>query len=1625
MVWGASPVGGYGMLEVVGQGVDAIKLVRVGGTRYEMGYHYGRLLASDIAGSRAGILGAYPIPPQQFAYAVASMWKPAYFDTAAYEQELRGIAAGCAESGHPELTFEELRNLQLIPDMSELGCSLLAAWGKATANGHLYQLRNLDWTMDAGIQNYPVVAIYDPTDGGNLHAVIGFAGLIGVAGGGINKHGIAESQIMGYFRDTETLDGAPFPILLREMLYHDDTLAEALARIQSASRTNNYYYGISGPEKAQMTARLLLTSHSRCDVYADNQSVNPHPGFPTTPYHVSFDDVVYWNRHDGRDNGRLHDAIAARYGLLNHAGVIQCAGVVGYGENLLSVVYDATAKEFWVAYADGPTRPAYTQGYVHFKLDTAEAPTPLDEYVAAPDPNYNYQLVDTVTGSLDPFGQYAYTLHYLKMHSQVWRSPADVSRSLWEHYLVIVVPNNLDATTRKSLLVIVGGDVGSGRPDPDDDMMKLGISMAVLTRSVASVLFQVPSQPIAFAYEGSPYGPPHTEDAIIARTFKLFQQNEFNQTGRPTWPALLPMVKSSVRAMDAVQDFLGKRTTPVAIDKFVVTGASKRGWTTWLTAAVDDRVAGFAPLVIDLLNMDDHMLHHHDVYGFWADAIHDYEEQGIMSALGTPEGQALLGIVDPYSYLARDRIKNTPKFIVNATGDQFFIPDSTQFYWDQLGGPKYLRYGPNVGHSLGIVDDPSTFIDLVGSLMGFYYSILYNHPRPQYSWSLEGYDTIRVNGGTSPAPSSAKLWQAHVLPTNQNGQSIADPNGARDFRIETMRRNGWSWTGSPLTHLGTGVFEGKIAIPQTGWTGFFIEIEYPAPTIPNMPPSIPGIEIPRPNYRFTTQVRILPESRETRKLTVRINNPSRGHVNLDPLPADPAQTLYRLGTTVEVTAVPEPNNTFQEWLVFDPNHPGDANRAARDPNLSLKVLMIVDRELEAKFFQPISVTATAEPNLIKSGDGSTLTASATGGDGTYTYTWRGLQQTGPTIVVHPTDPRTYVYTVDVADGSSPPLTGSAQVSVTVAPPVHVSAGANPAVIASGWSSSLTATPSGGAPPYTYQWAPGESTEPNLIVTPAETTQYTVKITDKLGQTDADSVTVTVATGVTASAVSNPDTIPVGGVTTLTATGTGGWGAYTYTWSTGQTTQSIKVSPSSTTTYTVTIGDGLGQVSSPASVTVTVAPPVTVSACAEPEVVALGGSSTLRANVSGGKGPYQYLWSTGGLGASIEVSPTRTTLYGVTVSDALGQVGHASVTVTVVSGLRVEASCSPAVVRSGGSSVLTASATGGTAPYTYRWDTGQSGSSVTVNPVVTTGYTVTVRDSGGQESSALVTVEVATGVVVTVTATPGQIGSGQHTTLTVTATGGQGPYTHEWFERLTGLAIASGNSIVVHPTETTTYGVRSTDGLGQTSESEVTVQVVPGLGVVVTASPGQVRGGESSQVTAVVSGGVGPYRYDWNTGQTGQTIGVTPSVTTTYTVKVTDALGQSVQGSGVVKVQRRHMLTVSVAGEGEASPSWGEYDEGTVVWVTASAGKGWRFAFWGGDLKVTDVATSNPLRVEMDSAKRIEAVFVMEQSESGSPLPPFTPGCGSTVGLTQLLVSWTICGIGLSGLRAWVRRRRLR
>jgi len=424
--------------------------------------------------------------------------------------------------------------------------------------------------------------------------------------------------------------------------------------------------------------------------------------------------------------------------------------------------------------------------------------TALDEYVAAPDTNYSFHVVATVPGK-------DHTTFIVDMTSQAWLTTNEVDRPLWKHWIVIVKPN--EVASSKSLLFIGGGGNG-GKPPTGADPNLVGIALA--TKSVVSELKMVPNQPLVFAGETEE----RKEDSLIAYTW-----DKFLRTGDKKWPARLPMTKSAVRAMDTVTALCGSTAgVNVKVDGFVVAGGSKRGWTTWTTAAVDKRVVAIVPIVIDMLNIEPSMLHHYAAYGFWAPAVGNYTAFHIMDWNGTPEYQALMKIVEPYQY--RHRL-TMPKFIINAAGDQFFLPDSSQFYFNDLPGIKYLRYVPNADHSLKGSDAYQT-------LQACYNAVLFDRPLPKFSWTLEKDGAIRVT--TQDKPAEVKLWQA----TNPE---------ARDFRIETL---GPKYTSTVLADQGGGVYVGKVPEPAKGWTAFFVELTFPTGN-------------PAP-FKFTTQVRVLPDT---------------------------------------------------------------------------------------------------------------------------------------------------------------------------------------------------------------------------------------------------------------------------------------------------------------------------------------------------------------------------------------------------------------------------------------------------------------------------------------------------------------------------------------------------------------------------------------------------------------------------------------------------------------------------------------------------------------------------------------------------------------------------------------------
>jgi PhoPQ-activated pathogenicity-related protein len=391
----------------------------------------------------------------------------------------------------------------------------------------------------------------------------------------------------------------------------------------------------------------------------------------------------------------------------------------------------------------------------------------VPKYVAKTDPSYSWRLEKTLPV---PGG----SASLIQLTSQTWQGIE------WKHWLAVIRPEAV-RHPEHGLLVISGG---SKRDEPPSRLPREAVVLANVanqTGTVIAVLSQVPYQPL---FEGL------KEDGLIAHTF-----DKFLQTGDESWPCLLPMVKSALRAMDTVQAFL-KQTHQQELSKFTVTGASKRGWTTWLTGAMDPRVVAVAPMVIDTLNMAKQMPLQIKSFGTYSEMIEDYVKLRLPERLGDPHARRLLELVDPYAF--RDALK-MPKLVLMGTNDPYWPVDAAKLYWNDLAGEKYLHYTPNAGHDLG------NGLSAVAAITAFYQAIVEGQPRPQFHWKLtsgNGEVELLVDGKDKPA--KMELWQA------------SSPD--RDFRNDR-------WSSTPVEPA-SGAWKTAVKLPQSGYLAFFAALTF-------------------------------------------------------------------------------------------------------------------------------------------------------------------------------------------------------------------------------------------------------------------------------------------------------------------------------------------------------------------------------------------------------------------------------------------------------------------------------------------------------------------------------------------------------------------------------------------------------------------------------------------------------------------------------------------------------------------------------------------------------------------------------------------------------------------------------
>jgi PhoPQ-activated pathogenicity-related protein len=405
----------------------------------------------------------------------------------------------------------------------------------------------------------------------------------------------------------------------------------------------------------------------------------------------------------------------------------------------------------------------------------------LENYVSKPDTNYRWSVVTNreIVG---------FKVTQLRVTSQKWRD------TNWTHHVQVVRPETIRHPEIGFLFITGDGDGKSS-----NDMLRV---LAERAGAVAAVVTKVPNQPL---YEGK------KEDALIAYTF-----DQYLKSSDETWPLLFPMVKSAVRAMDAVQEFV-QQEYKQKIKSWVVSGASKRGWTTWLTGAVDPRVKGVAPMVIDMLNMKAQTAWAEKVYGKQSEQIHDYTDMGLIGRLDDPPMIKLRSWVDPYAYRERYKI---PKLILIGTNDRYWTVDSLRHYWNDLPEPKLIYQTPNAGHNLGGGKEATQ------TLAAFFEMIADGRELPKMQWSFHSSDKPTIDVTVSQPIKEAHLWTA-------------------DSTDRDLRDDKWS-SEDIKPKEGNRAVTASLSTPETGYRAYLAEIVLTSPS--------------GHDYKLSTEARVTPDN---------------------------------------------------------------------------------------------------------------------------------------------------------------------------------------------------------------------------------------------------------------------------------------------------------------------------------------------------------------------------------------------------------------------------------------------------------------------------------------------------------------------------------------------------------------------------------------------------------------------------------------------------------------------------------------------------------------------------------------------------------------------------------------------
>jgi len=453
--------------------------------------------------------------------------------------------------------------------------------------------------------------------------------------------------------------------------------------------------------------------------------------------------------------------------------------------------------------------------------------TPLDDFINMPDDTYAWTETNKTLSGNNIGGHWSAFL--LNLTSQSWLNHTFVDKPVWWHWLWCVIPEKLDHNDFATMIG-TGNKNSQNPPDLGDEYLLASTYVATHTNTIVCVLYNIPNEPLVFYND--PLQKSRSEDAIIAFGWNVFMQmydSDPDDNFRYQWLTHFPMAKATIKAMDTVETWAAAKMD-IHITRWATAGASKRGWSTWLTAAADqDRIVAFIPMVMDMPNLHSEMHHMWRAYGGWTFAFGDYYAENLTMYIDTPAFLDLCNATDPVVFF--DRYEGMWKMPIDAINDEFFMPDDEHYWWNQFPQPKWFQMNPDAEHSL------STAIEeLVPTLSTFLVLYLESITMPTISWSIynqSGNISVSYQGNTSQII-DARVWHGRSCGTKRRDFrliNIDDPclcgvevsNGEYCTNIVSVFEN-YILQPNSMDSTSAMYMAGPSDYPNNHWTGFFISL---------------------------------------------------------------------------------------------------------------------------------------------------------------------------------------------------------------------------------------------------------------------------------------------------------------------------------------------------------------------------------------------------------------------------------------------------------------------------------------------------------------------------------------------------------------------------------------------------------------------------------------------------------------------------------------------------------------------------------------------------------------------------------------------------------------------------------